>query len=93
MGLHPGSFAVALILRDRAWAFERAHPLLRADGEIIDEMLGWVAENIPATLFTTTEEIGQWCSHGGLRNAPPNDQLHLYMMSNWWKPKPVAATA
>lgn len=92
LGLHPGSFGEALILRDRARAYDRAHATLREEN-VVDEMLEWVGTIIPATLFTSRDDISRWCSHGGLRGAPPNDQMHLYLMSNWWKPKAVEATA
>lgn len=91
LGLHPGSFAVALILRDRQYAFERAHAILRADGKIIDEMIEWVNEHTPSSMFTSLEEIDQWVQHRGLRDAPHHAQMHLYLKSNWWKP--VAETA
>lgn len=85
LGLHPGSLGVALILRDRARAYEKAHPILRAS-DAVDEMLEWVTENIPSSMFTTHEEIDRWCIHRGLRDAPPHEQMHLYLMSDWWKP-------
>ena len=90
LGLHPGSFGVALILRDRALAHEKAHAILRGT-EAVDEMVEWVEENIPSSMFRTVEEIDQWCIHRGLRDAPPNAQMHLYLMSDWWKPAQATA--
>lgn len=88
LGLEPGSFARALLKRDRNEAMRKAHPLLRRDGGV-DSMLTFVDTYVPAALFTTDEQIDAWCAQGGFENATSVQKMMLHMMEprEWWRGK------
>lgn len=83
MGLDPGSFGRALLLRDRSQCMARAHAILRRNnGEGVDGMMAFVREIIPAGMFRDCDDIARWMDHSGLRGATESDILMLMMVNS-----------
>lgn len=75
-GRRPGHFVRALLMGDRAEAWETAYDSFKQVGlrgeTQVDQFLRFVAEDVPEEARGSAEAIDRWMEHRGLEGAPDN---------------------
>lgn len=83
---HPiDEFEMSLLRRDESAATKVAHHTLLIEG-VVEQLVDFVNQHIPAGMFGSDSEITTWYKHQGLTGADEQQRMWFWMMSSWWKP-------
>ena len=77
MGIDPGSFGHAILLKDFDLAKKHAHPLLT--DEDIERFIAVAENDMPTICIGDEESIKQWIKWGGAKGLRDSGEMELLM--------------